>query len=171
MHTQLLTFMKKILLLLAVQLFVATTIAQTKVLPATQVKTLEGAMVNVQDLGKTGKVMVIIFWATWNSPSKNELDVIKDYYPDWKENYGIELVALSADDPRTAAKIPAMVAEKGWEYRILHDASREFMEAANITALPYTIVLDKSGNIAFEHIGYTPGDELELGDKIKSLAK
>ena len=162
--------MKKSLLLLAVCFCTVVAFAQNKTLPSANIKTLEGQSLNVQELGKSGKITVISFWATWCSPCKKELDAIKDYYGEWQEKYGIELVAISVDDARTAAKIPAMVSEKGWEYRILVDSNKEFQQVANVTSVPYTILLDASGNIVFEHNGYAPGDELELEEQIKMIA-
>ncbi len=163
--------MKKTLLLLALTGFTAVAFAQNKTLPSVNVKTLEGQSINVQELGKTGHITVISFWATWCSPCKKELDAVKDYYPEWQEKYGVEFVAVSVDDARTAAKIPAMVQEKGWEYRILVDSNKDFQNAANIVSVPYTFLLDEKGNVVFEHSGYTPGDELELEDQIKMLKK
>ncbi len=150
-------------------MFSAAVIAQTKSLPSANLKTLQGQTLNAQELGKSGKITVISFWATWCSPCKKELDAIKDYYDEWKEKYDMELVAISVDDARTAAKIPAMIEEKGWEYRVLHDANKEFQMAANVSSVPYTLLLDQKGNIVFEHVGYAPGDELELEEKIKAL--
>lgn len=152
-------------------MFSAAVIAQTKSLPSANLKTLQGQTLNAQELGKSGKITVISFWATWCSPCKKELDAIKDYYDEWKEKYDMELVAISVDDARTAAKIPAMIEEKGWEYRVLHDANKEFQMAANVSSVPYTLLLDQKGNIVFEHVGYAPGDELELEEKIKALKK
>ncbi len=169
-QNQILT-MKKTLLVLLVGCFAVSAFAQNKTLPSANVKTLEGQSFNVQELGKTGKITVISFWATWCSPCKKELDAIKDYYPDWKKDYDMELVAVSVDDTRTAAKIPAMVKEKGWEYRILHDSNKEFQQTANVASVPHTLLLDASGNIVYEHVGYAPGDELELEEKIKELKK
>ena len=162
--------MKRNLLVLAALMVTIVAFAQ-KTLPSANIKTLEGQTINVQDLGKTGKITVISFWATWCSPCKKELDAIKDYYEDWQKDYDVELVAISVDDARSAAKIPAMVAEKGWTYRVLVDSSKELQTAANIQAVPHTYVLDQNGNIVFEHNGYTPGDELELEDLFKELKK
>jgi thiol-disulfide isomerase/thioredoxin len=142
-----------------------------KTLPSANVKTLEGQSFNVQDLGKSGKITVISFWATWCSPCKKELDAIADYYEEWQKKYGIELVAISVDDARSAAKVPAMVDSKGWKYRILLDPAKELQTAANIQAVPHTFVLDQKGNVVFEHNGYTPGDELELEELFKQLTK
>lgn len=162
--------MKKMFAALAVLLISISAIAQ-KTLPSANVKTLEGQTINIQELGKSGKITVISFWATWCSPCKKELDAIKDYYEEWQEKYGVELVAISVDDARSAAKVPAMVKEKEWAYRILLDPARELQTAANIQAVPHTFVLDQSGNIVFEHNGYTPGDELELEELFKELKK
>ncbi len=163
--------MKKFTTLL-LAFFAATFLfGQAKTLPSANVKTLEGQTLNVQELGKSGKITVISFWATWCSPCKKELDAIADYYDEWKEKYGIELIAMSVDDARTQAKVAAMVEEKGWEYRILIDAAKEFSTAANVGSVPFTMLIDKNGNIVFEHTGYAPGDELELEEKIKELSK
>ncbi len=162
--------MKKTFLLLAV-LFVSIAAFAQKTLPSANIKTLEGQTINTNELGKSGKITVISFWATWCSPCKKELDAINDYYGEWQQKYNIELVAVSVDDSRSAAKVPAMVKEKGWKYRVLLDPSKEFQTAANIQAVPHTFVLDQKGNIVFEHNGYTPGDELELEDLFKELTK
>lgn len=162
--------MKKSLLLLAV-LFVTVVAFAQKTLPSANIKTLAGQSINAQELGKSGKITVISFWATWCSPCKKELDAIKDYYEEWQDKYGVELIAISVDDTRTAAKIPAMVEEKGWKYRVLVDPGKELQTAANIQSVPHTFLLDKAGNIVFEHTGYTPGDELELEERIKELKK
>ncbi len=162
--------MKKTLLSLALSLMAVAVFAQTKTLPSATIKTLQGQSLNVQELGKSGKITVISFWATWCSPCKKELDAVKDYYDEWKEKYGVELIAISVDDARTAAKIPAMIEEKGWPYRVLIDSNKEFQQAVNVNSVPFTLLLDAKGNIVFEHTGYAPGDELELEEQIKAIA-
>ncbi len=162
--------MKKSLSILAFLALSVAAFSQTKTLPSANLKTLEGQTVNAKDLGKSGKITVISFWATWCSPCKKELDAINEIYEDWQKNYNMELIAISTDDSRTAAKVPAMVQSKAWPYKILLDTSRELSIAANIQSVPYTFLLDKNGNVVYEHVGYAPGDEDELEEKIKALA-
>ncbi len=162
--------MKKSLSILALLALSVAAFSQTKTLPSANLKTLEGQTVNAKDLGKSGKITVISFWATWCSPCKKELDAINEIYEDWQKNYNMELIAISTDDSRTAAKVPAMVQSKAWPYKILLDTSRELSIAANIQSVPYTFLLDKNGNVVYEHVGYAPGDEDELEEKIKALA-
>ncbi|MBL7827012.1 MAG: TlpA family protein disulfide reductase [Saprospiraceae bacterium] len=163
--------MKRTLVVIAGLLLSIAGYSQTKTLPSANLKTLEGQTLNAQELGKTGKITVISFWATWCSPCKKELDAISEIYEDWQKNYGVELVAISTDDARTVAKVPGVVSTKGWKYRILLDTAKELSIAANIQSVPYTFLLDQNGNIVFEHIGYAPGDEDELEEQIAKLVK
>ena len=138
-------------------------------LPAVNVKTLDGKSVNIQDLVGKGQPTVISFWATWCSPCKRELDAIAEIYPDWQEEYGVELLAVTIDDARGVAKVPAMVASKGWEYEILSDSKQELQRALNFQTVPQTFLLDAKGEIVYTHSGYTSGDEYELEDEIKKI--
>jgi thiol-disulfide isomerase/thioredoxin len=142
-------------------------------LPNLNAQTLDGQVVNLLDTygGQNGKVTVFSFWATWCSPCKKELDAIADLYPDWQEEYGVELVAITIDTRRNLAKVGPMVETKGWEYTILSLNDQEARVAFNFSSIPQTFVVDKDGNIVYNHNGYVPGDEYELEDKIAELSK
>ncbi len=152
-------------------LCLSTSLSAQKVLPNVNVKDLTGKTVNIQDYAKNGKITVISFWATWCSPCKKELDAIADIYPDWQEEYGAEVVAITIDNARAMAKVPGMVATKQWEYDILSDVNQDLQRALNFQSVPQTFLLDQSGNIVYTHTGYVSGDEYELEDKIKALAR
>ncbi len=147
---------------------VSTTDGNT--LPAIDVKTLDGKAINIQDLVGKGKITVISFWATWCSPCKRELDAIAEIYPDWQEDYNVELLAVTIDDSRGVAKVPAMVASKGWEYKILSDSKQELQRALNFQTVPQTFLLNAAGEIIYTHSGYSPGDEYELEEEIIKVA-
>jgi len=140
-------------------------------IPSVDVKTLEGKSVNIQDYVGKGKITVMSFWATWCSPCKRELDAINEIYPDWQEAYDVELLAITIDDARSMAKVPALIETKGWEYTILADSKRELQKALNFQTVPQTFLLDAEGNIVYTHSGYNPGDEIELEEKIAALAE
>lgn len=149
----------------------AVTTGPTSTIPEIDVKTLEGKTVSIKDYVGQGKITVISFWATWCSPCKKELDAIADIYEDWQADYNVELIAITIDDARTMAKVPALVETKGWEYTILADSKSELKKALNFQTVPQTFLLDAEGNIIYTHSGYNPGDEIELEDKIAALAK
>ena len=142
-----------------------------KAVPSAEIKTLDGKTVNLQDYAKNGKITVISLWATWCSPCKKELDAIAEIYPDWQEEYDMELVAITIDTQRALAKVKPMVQSKGWEYIILSDANNVLRNSLQFQSIPQTYLIDQEGNIVYTHTGYVPGDEYELEDKIKALAK
>lgn len=145
--------------------------AQTT-LPNVAAKTLDGQTVNLLEAygGNNGKITIFSFWATWCKPCQAELDAIADLYPEWQEAYPVELVAITIDDQRALAKVPPLVATKGWEYTILIGNENDMRNSFNFSSIPQTFVVDKKGHIAYVHNGYAPGDEEELEEKIAELA-
>lgn len=138
-------------------------------IPEVNLKTLDGKTVNIKDYVNNDKVTVLSFWATWCSPCKRELDAISEIYEDWQDEYDVQLLAITIDDARSLAKVPALVETKGWEYTILADVKRELQKALNFQTVPQTFLLNKKGEIVYTHTGYSPGDEFELEDEIKKL--
>lgn len=140
-------------------------------LPAAAIKTLDGNTVNIQDYANNGKITLISFWATWCSPCKRELDAIADFYEEWQEKYDMELVAISIDTRRNLAKVPAIVSTKGWEYIILSDENQTLQQSLGFQTIPQTYILDKEGNIVYDHNGYVEGDEYHLEEIFDELVK
>jgi len=152
-------------------LMMTSSLFAQKDIPNLKLKTLDGKTVNLQDFGKNGKVTVVSFWATWCSPCKKELDAIADIYPDWQEEYDVELVAITVDTRRALAKVPGIVETKSWEYTVLSANEQEAQNALNFQTIPQTFLIDKDGKIVWDHNGYVPGDEAELEEEIARLAK
>jgi thiol-disulfide isomerase/thioredoxin len=138
-------------------------------IPHAAVKSLEGQSMQFSEAINKDQITIVSFWATWCAPCKKELDAISDLYEDWQEKYGVNLIAVSIDDARAAAKVKPMVAEKGWPFLILLDTNQELMRALHFQTVPYTILIDQTGKIVYNHSGYLPGDELDLEEKVANL--
>ena len=154
-------------LIIAFLVFFATIAYSQSSIPAAEIKTLEGQMVNLADIANEKKFTILSFWATWCSPCKKELDAIAEIYDDWLETFDVQLVAISVDDTRALAKVKPMVAEKEWPYLILTDANQVLMRDLHFQSVPYTVLL-KDGEIIYTHNGYLPGDEEELAERMAS---
>jgi len=156
-------------LLFCVALAMGFTSDGAKKLPNITIADLQGKPVNIIEAVGSEKVTVLSFWATWCSPCKRELDAITELYPEWTEKYNMQLFAISIDNARMLTQVKPMVEEKGWEFPVLMDSKQELQHALEFQAIPQTFVIDKEGNIIFQHEGYTPGDEYEL-EKILATA-
>ncbi len=141
-----------------------------RTLPNVTLSDVSGKKVNVQDYGKTGKVTVLDFWATWCIPCKKELNNISEVYEDWQKKYNVDIVAVSIDDSRSAPKVKPYVDGQRWTYDVLLDVNQDLKRQLNIQTVPFTLVLDQNGKIIYEHSGYTEGDENILEDAIAGLA-
>ena len=140
-------------------------------IPSAEVNTLDGKTVNIKDYIGQGKITVVSFWATWCGPCKKELDAIAKVYPAWQEKYNVELIAITIDEARSLARVPALIEKKGWDYTVLADVNQELKEALKFQTIPQTFLLDQKGEIIYSHNSYNPGDELELEEKISALVK
>jgi cytochrome c biogenesis protein CcmG, thiol:disulfide interchange protein DsbE len=136
-------------------------------------ETLTGKKVKLKEyVAKKGKVTVVNFWATWCKPCKEELDNINsDYLEDWQDDYDIEFIAVSMDNSRTKHKVKGVVDTKGWEYDILCNPDNSAYQMLGFNSCPYTLLLNKDGNIVYKHTGYKPGDEEELEAQIAKASK
>jgi peroxiredoxin len=140
-------------------------------LPSITLNDMNGKQVNVADLGKTGKITVLDFWATWCVPCKKELNNINDIYDDWKKKYDVSVVAVSVDDSRSVSKIKPYADGQRWSYDILLDVNQDLYRKLGVLSVPFTLVLDQTGKIVYTHSGYTEGDENILEETIAALAK
>lgn len=138
-------------------------------LPAVDLKTLDGQIINTSQIENDGNPIIISFWATWCSPCKRELNNINDLYEDWVEETGVKVIAISIDDARQVYKVGPYIEGVAWEFDVLLDTNSDFKRAMNVNNVPYTILLDGNGNIVYKHNNYAEGDEIELYEKILEL--
>jgi thiol-disulfide isomerase/thioredoxin len=141
-----------------------------RTLPNITLTDMNGKKVNVADLGKTGKITVLDFWATWCVPCKKELNNINELYEDWQKKYNVSIVAVSIDDSRSSTKVKPYAEGQRWTYDVLLDVNQDLKRDLNIQSVPFTVVIDQSGKIVYSHSGYTEGDENILEDAIAGLA-
>lgn len=141
-----------------------------KKIPNIQLKDLNGNIVNTSELTSEGPV-IISFWATWCAPCKRELNTIHEIYPDWQEESGVTLVAVSIDDEKTKSSVPTYVNSRKWTYTVLMDTERTFKNAMGVVNVPHTFLINTNGTIVYSHNTYSPGDENLLYEELMKLVK
>ena len=138
-------------------------------LPSTQLKDLSGKPVDTATLSNDGKPFVISFFATWCKPCLRELKAIREVYPDWQDETGMKLIAVSIDEAQNTAKVKPLVDAEGFEYEVLLDPNSDFARAMGVQNVPHVFIVDGQGRIAEQKMGYTDGSESHLIEKIREL--
>ena len=131
-------------------------------LPAVTLEDIDGKSVNVASLAQSGKPVIISFFATWCKPCMRELKAIDELYADWQEEYGVTMYIVSTDQAQDIHKVKPLVNGNGWEYKVLLDPNGTLKRAMNVQNIPHLFVIDSKGKIAYNHTGYTEGDEEEI---------
>lgn len=140
-------------------------------LPAANVRDLQGQTVSTSTISNNGKPILISFWATWCKPCIQELKAIHNVYDKWKEETGVKVIAISIDDARNAPKVKPFVNGLGWEYEIYLDENGDFKRAMNVNNVPHSFLIDgNTGKVVWQHNSYASGDENQLFEEIKKLS-
>jgi len=115
-----------------------------------------------------GKVLVVNFWATWCPPCKREIPGFARLSEKYAAN-GVHFVGIGVDD---ADKVRDFAGKTGIPYPILigdMDLFRLSEDLGNpAQALPFTLILDRQGKVAFIREGML--DEESLEKVLKPLA-
>lgn len=149
--------MKRYIIALMLTLLFGT--AAKAQLPKVNLKSMNGKEVRTDTINNQGKPIIISFFATWCKPCNRELKAINEVYEDWVEETGVKLIAVSIDEAQNVNKVKPLVDSNGWPYEVLLDPNRDFSRALGIQTIPFTLIVDGNGNIAYKHNGYTDGAE------------
>jgi len=161
--------MKKLLVAVASMCLSAALSAQE--LPETQIKDVSSSKkLAFNETIEKGKVTLISFWATWCVPCKKEIKNISLKLPEWKKEVDFNYMTVSIDEARAEGLVRTYALAQGWKFPYYIDANSDLKRSLSFQSVPYTLIIDKNGKIAFNHTGYEEGGEAEVFAKIKELA-
>jgi len=128
---------------------------------------IDGKSVTLSEL--KGRVVIMSFWATWCGPCKEEMPHLQKMYADL-EGDGLTVLSISIDDARSASRVKPHIKKNGYSFPVLLDRDSTVISAYNPSkTLPYTVVVDRGGEVAARHSGYNPGDEVKLREEVEGL--
>jgi peroxiredoxin len=128
---------------------------------------LDGKYVELNKETGNGPIL-LSFWATWCKPCLEEMAEYNKIYDQYRDKSFI-LLAISTDTEKSIAKVKPYIKSKGYEFMVLLDTNNEVARKYYAQQMPYTILIDKNGNIVYSHLGYMKGDEQKVEKLISEM--
>jgi peroxiredoxin len=115
-----------------------------------------------------GDVVMINFWATWCGPCRQEMPLLDEMYTRYNR-VGFNLLGVNIDDD--SGRAMAMIRELGVNFPVLFDARKEVSKMYDVSAMPVTVIVDRTGQVRYVHQGYKPGYENTYLDQVRALLR
>jgi thiol-disulfide isomerase/thioredoxin len=113
-----------------------------------------------------GELVVVNFWASWCVPCRKELPKLDQWNAAWK-NRGARVIAISIDQDE--AKARRFVDETKLSLTVVHDGPDGLARSLDIPSVPYTLLLDRDGNVIASVRGSAETDVAALGRKVETM--
>ena len=114
-----------------------------------------------------GKVVLLNIWATWCSPCEREMPAFETL----QEKYGDRLSIICVNCMEEIETVQAFIDENGYTFPVAPDPDGKICDLYYTGGIPYTVIIDKDGNVAEEHVGASSADGMaeaysEMIDKL-----
>ena len=126
----------------------------------------KGINMRLQEL--KGQVVMINFWASWCGPCRQEMPLLEQIYSRYQPA-GFTLLSVFTEPDNN--KADNFLKDVPVSFPVLYDGQQTVSELYDLDSMPYTIIVDRNGNMRYRHRGYKPGDEKEYRNLIKELIR
>ncbi|WP_164972701.1 thioredoxin-like domain-containing protein [Lacibacter luteus] len=117
------------------------------------------------------KVNMIVFWASWCAPCRQEIPELKKIAAKYKPNQ-LNIVSISIDDSRKSWLSAVAAEQMNWPQLIIPENKRQQLkEQFEVGAIPYTLFLDSKGKLISRFIGNDQNTVLEYEQIINENLK
>jgi thiol-disulfide isomerase/thioredoxin len=129
--------------------------------PAIRAELLDGA--RFDSARHAGKVIVLNFWASWCKPCREEMPALDAYYRAHRVE-GLEMIAISVEDPDDIAKVRRVMKDFSFPAALASAARTEGY--GRLWRLPVTFVIDRRGVLRFDGLKYAKVMDLPALERI-----
>jgi len=107
--------------------------------------------------GFLGEIVVLNFWASWCPPCRQEMPELNELDKEFKESGAAVLITVNLTDGQreTMETARQFIDDGGYGFTVLIDDQGLLSRQFNISAIPQTFIIDRSGNISGSIIGST----------------
>ena len=119
---------------------------------------------------KSGKVLVMDFFATWCVPCKAELPELQAAYTDLSDNSDIQFVLIGSDvGGDTPERVRAFAKKQRITVPLAFDPGCRVRGKFGTLGLPSIIVIDRTGRVRLIRQGYNPAETMFRRDFVRFL--
>lgn len=134
-------------------------------MPACDLTLLDGS--RSLDLAQhRGKVLYVDFWASWCGPCVKSFPFMNQLYRDLQAK-GLEVVGVNLDENPDDAK--AFLADNPAIFTVAADKSENCARRFAVKGMPSSYLVDRSGVIRYEHLGFRPGEAQAFRGLVEKL--
>jgi peroxiredoxin len=117
-------------------------------------KDLDGKPHRLKDL--RGRVVHVVFWATWCMPCIEEVPDLKKAYAQYHDK-GFEILGIVVPMSQTPEGVRAFAAKQEMRYPILWDEGMDLMNRYRVDSIPRNFLIDRDGIIRYAGVAL-PGN-------------
>ena len=161
--------MKKIFYLLPFLMFLfaeqSSLVEESKsLIPNLKFKDLDNKKFLLEEFYSKGPIL-INFWTLSCEPCKKEMKHLNRINHDYSSS-GFQVISINMDSPRTMKKVKQFVKSQNYSFKVLSDPRMELFRKLGGTVMPLVVIVNMDGTIDKRHVGYNPGDEVQLEQEI-----
>jgi peroxiredoxin len=113
-----------------------------------------------------GKVMLVVFWATWNGPCKESFPKLQALYTQYAAR-GFEMAALSVDDASTG--VGEAATSWGAKFPVGWDSDHAIATDWRVPRMPTLYLIDRSGVVRHVYEAWHDGQEKDVEKELSAL--
>jgi thiol-disulfide isomerase/thioredoxin len=98
-----------------------------------------------------GRVVLLDFWAAWCGPCKKSFPAMQALHKQYAEK-GLAILAVSVDENRD--DMQRFLKEANVSFATVRDAQQKLVAAADVSVMPTSFLIDRTGKIRFVHNGF-----------------